>query len=166
MEFRCKFSDLNGSEMAPGWSWDVNPATWMQVRGNLFGGEIQISWPGSGFDIWVGLRWDLDWVEVHIMRPEYGEMGLGWSWDEIFWTWMDVGCNNQDMCWGETWFVWRRDVMQVAQDLDGFEMHISRPGCVWDWTWMELRWHFQDLDGDETSLRWMWDANIGACVKV
>ena len=32
------------------------------------------------------------------MRPEYGEMGLGWSWDVIFWTWMDVGCNYQDMC--------------------------------------------------------------------
>ena len=32
------------------------------------------------------------------MRPEYGEMGLGWSWDVIFWTWMDVGCKYQDMC--------------------------------------------------------------------
>ena len=29
--------------------------------------------------------------------------------------------------------------MQVVQDLDGIEMHISRPGCVGDWTWMELR---------------------------
>ena len=71
----CKFSDLKGSEMAPGWSWDANPATWTQVRGSLFGGEMQISWPGSGFDV--------TWIEVkhkyrHLGGAEMGP-GLGWG---------------------------------------------------------------------------------------
>ena len=144
------------------WEWD---GTWMELRRescDLDAGEreplwseMQISWPGSSFGV--------IWIEVkhkyrHLGGAEMGP-GLSWGahhetwirWDGArmelgcnFLTWMDVGCKKSGhvLRWNmvsmeeETWCRW-------LQDLDGIEMHIPRPGCVWDWTWMELRWIFR-----------------------
>ena len=149
IDMRCDL-DVDGGGTEHRWSLDANFQTWKGVRWHLVGAETRILRPGrrwegaslevrcksrdldqglmlpgqrsnTNIDIWVGLRWDLDWVEVHIIRPEYGEMGLGWSWDVIFWTWMDVGCKYQ---------AW----MCLRLDLDGAEMQFSGPGWRWDVT--------------------------------
>ena len=90
----------------------------------------------GGDTTWTRVRWDQDWAETNILRPEQVVKGLGWIWDSIIVTWMDVGYYpffsvRHDLDRGETW--------------------------MW-WTWwnsdaalMKVRWRSMDLDG---SLRW------------
>ena len=144
MEFRCKFSDLNGSEMAPGWSWDANPATWMQVRRNLFGSEMQISWPESGFDV--------TWIEAKHKYRHLGvaEMGPGLSW----------GAHH------ETWIRWDGTRMELVcnfLDLDGCGMQISGHVLRWNMVCMEER-----RDAGGTGPGWNWDAHFQAwmCLRL
>ena len=165
--------------MAPGWSWDTNPATWMQVRGNILGGEMQTSWHGSGFDV--------TWIEVkHKYRHLGGaEMGPGLSWGAHHETWiwwdgtrMELGCNFLDLdgCgmqlsghvlrWnvvcmderrdaGDTGPGWRWDanlctLMEVRWYTDGVNTSILGFGFLWDRTWMEVRYTFLKPG-------WVWD---------
>ena len=164
LNLRCNFADLNGGEtyiINPGWAWDgawvelrCNLWTWMEMRCDQDGGEMEIygrrlrwgaTWMGrrgesmslhGGDTTWTRVRWDQDWAETNILRPEQVVMGLGWIWDSIIVTWMDVGYYpffsvRHDLDRGETW--------------------------MW-WTWwnsdaalMKVRWRSMDLDG---SLRW------------
>ena len=79
----------------------------------------------------MGVRWDLDWVKLHILIHGKVGIGLGWSWCAILVTWMEVTC---DLEWGET--------------------PNSAPGWRWDVTWMEVRFESSDLDTDDTVHRW------------
>ena len=40
----------------------------------------------------MGVRWDLDWVKLHILIHGKVGIGLGWSWGAILVTWMEVTC--------------------------------------------------------------------------
>ena len=87
MELRCNLVELDGGEMLTGCRWDVNIRTQIKVRFNWHKEETWIWEPGwrgdTNLETWVGLRWDLDWAEMHILRRGWGDMGLGWSWDAI-----------------------------------------------------------------------------------
>ena len=132
---------------------------------------------------WVlGVRWDLDWVETHILRPGYVAVELGWSWGAILLTWMDVrhemdgcemptswpGCNmnwrilDMDGCetvhGGGHGCRWGRTWMEVR--------HIMIPGWVSDWTWMDTRCSFRDLHEGETWPGWRWEAYIETCFEM
>ena len=115
---------------------------------------------------WVlAVRWGLDWVETHILRPGFVAVELGWSWGAILLTWMDVrhemdgcemptswsGCNMNWIILGHGWDVKRcmggggggggggGAWMQVRQDMNGSKTHVMIPG-----------WVFRlDLDGQE-----------------
>ena len=145
--------------MGQGWRWDAYLETWIGVRWDLDGAEIQ--YPVT----WMELRRILDGGETRMMGPvlDGGEtrldgramhiLGLGWMWDL---TWMGVRREFTDLDGGETghWSRWDAYIetwIWVRWDIDGAELQF-----VW-LTWMELR---RDLDGGETwisGLRWRWD---------
>ena len=127
---------------------------------------------------WVlGVRWDLDWVETHILRPGYVAVELGWSWGAIILTWMDVrhemdgwempieefcdidGCETVHGGGRGAW-------MQVRQDINGSKTHIMIPGWVSDWTWMDTRYSFRDPYEGETWPGWRWDSYIETCIEM
>ena len=62
MEEGCNYKKLNGGEPGHGWRWDTHPETWM------------------------GLRWDLAGIEMQQDGVEMLIMGPGWRWDVI---WME-----------------------------------------------------------------------------
>ena len=115
MELRCILVELAGGEMLPGCRRDANIRTQFEVRFNWDKEETPIWEPSlrgdTNLETCIGLRWDLEWVEMHILRHRKGDMGLGWSWLTI---------------------------RQFRKDPDGSETHILKPVWVWDaiwWTW-------------------------------
>ena len=75
MELKCNLVDLAEGEMLRkmqfgGCRRDANIRT--QVRFNWDKEETRIWEPGlrgdTHLETWMGLRWDLDWVEMHILR--------------------------------------------------------------------------------------------------
>ena len=58
MEMRYKHKDLDWGEKPHGWKRGVNQSTW--------------GWWDVNLETWMRMRWDLDWVETHILR-------LGWD---------------------------------------------------------------------------------------
>ena len=116
MELRCILVELAGGEMLPGCRRDANIRTQIEVRFNWDKEETPIWEPSlrgdTNLETCIGLRWDLEWVEMHILRRRKGDMGLGWSWLTI---------------------------RQFRKDPDGSETHILKPVWVWDDAWVELR---------------------------
>ena len=115
-----------------------------------------------------GVRWDLDWVKLHILIRGKVRIGLGWSWCAILVTWMEVPC---DLNWGETpnsgpgcsWAAFFRTWMEVRRHRDGNEMQISGPGLRWDFNMgacMEVKCEYGGLDWIEIQPRWRRDANL------
>ena len=119
--------------------------------GSLDWGHFQISRP-----VWV---WDGNWIEfrctswdLHQVRcgwelkcyssiPHLGERRNGWRWIAKIGTWLGVRCKYIVLNGGETLYGWRWDNnhaswMQVRQDMDGCDMHISRPVWVRNQIWM------------------------------
>ena len=143
MELRCNLVDQDGGVMLLGCRRDVNIRTQNEVGFNWDKEETWIWEPGWRGDThpetWMGLKWDLDWVEMHILRRGQGDMGLGWSWDTI---------------------------LQLRKDLDGGETHILKLVWVWDDAWMELRCNLLDLDGGEMLPGCRWDVNIRTQIEV
>ena len=114
LNLRCNFADLDGGEtyiFNPGWAWDgawvelrYNLRTWMEVRCHQDGGEMEIygrrlRWGATwmerrgestslhgGETTWPRVRWDQDWAETNVLRPE--------SCDGIM---MDMGFNYRDL---------------------------------------------------------------------
>ena len=140
---------------------------------------------------WVlAVRWGLDWVETHILRPGFVAVELGWSWGAILLTWMDVrhemdgcemptswsGCNMNWIILGHGWMwngAWRGGGgggggawMQVRQDMNGSKTHVMIPGWVLDWTWMGKRCSFQEPHEGETWPGWRWDTYIETCIEL
>ena len=147
MEVTQESWDLNAGDAGSGWRWDTNLGTWIALRWDLEGAEIQSTRPGWRWGvILMELRresYDLDWAE---MRPE-------WRWDEhletwmfIYDAWMELGCNFGDLGRGEA--------------------HILKLAWVWDGAQMVLRCNFVDLNGDETSPKWRWNANVRTCIEL
>ena len=72
MELRCNLVDLNGGEIFPGRRRNVNIRTQNEVGFNWDKEETWIWKPGwrgnRNPKAWMGLRWDLDWAEMHILR--------------------------------------------------------------------------------------------------
>ena len=144
--------------MGQGWGWDAELETWIGVRWDLDGAEIQY------IVTWMELRRMLDGDEMPITGPvlDGGETRPWWTCDAKFWTWMDVRL-NLDGC--EAWIYrpewrWNRTLIEmrrIYRDLD-----LGKKGQRWSWatirvTWMEWR---RDLVGGETwisELGWRWD---------
>ena len=102
----------------------------------------------GGETTWTRVRWDQDWAETIILRPEQVVMRLGWIWDSIIVTWMDVG--HYSFFLGETWPRLRWDMnvvnlMEFRRSLVESEMEIYGPGWKLE---MEQGWS-RDLNGDD-----------------
>ena len=144
---------------------------------------------GGGRQVWEpGLRWDSTWMErkreswspngvgMLIMRPGWGEMGPGFSWDAQLETWLgwhetrmenysgelDGGDRRHGWWWHKNLWTWIR----VRQDMGGCALHNLRPWCVWDGSWMNLRLNVRDLNGGEKLTVWMLDTNICPFIDV
>ena len=121
---------------------------------------------------WVGLRWDLDWGEMHILRRVFGDiLKPVWVWDDA---WMELRCNLVDLDGGDVLPGCRRDAnirsqIEVRFNWDKEETWIwepeRRPGLSWaahletgiGWygTRMELRYN----SAVEKWPGWNWDNN-------
>ena len=95
---------LNAGDTGPGWRWDANLCTLMEVR--WYTDRVYASILGFGF------LWDRTWMEVRctFLKPgwvwddawigvKYILGGLGWRW---FIIWKEVGGKYANMDWGET----------------------------------------------------------------
>ena len=127
----CNYKKPNVGEPGHGWRWDAHLETWM------------------------GLRWDLAGIE---MQQDRVEGRLGWIWNANLGTWMEVGRDLEgvkalrsrrrlvcDRAWMELWCKYH--------DLNGSE---TSHGYRWDMkfrTWMEVR---QYMDGGETWILGSW----------
>ena len=163
MEVTQEYWDLNAGDAGSGWRWDTNLGTWIALRWDLGGAQIQSTRPGR--------RWDV--ILMELRRESYGldwaEMRDEWRWDEhletwmfIYDAWMELGCNF----W--TWV----EVRHTSWNLHGFEMVL---GWSWDamlWTWMEwditemeVKRKCKDLYWAETWSGWR-DVNLGVWMEV
>ena len=162
---------MYGGETSPGWKWDANIRTWIEVRHDLDEAETLI---------WVLVwRWDVNvgpWIGIE-MQPRLGrdanlwtlmETVHGWRRDKNLVTWISLSRTRME--------VWR-----TYWNLDGFEMV---PVWIWDatwedwnggetspccyseaniWTWIEVR---HDLDGIGIGLGWSWCAILVTWMEV
>ena len=156
MELRCNFVDLDGGEMVPGCRRDANIRSQIEVRFNWDKEETWIWEPGlrgdTNLETWMGLRWDLDWVEMDILRRGYGDMGLGWSWDTVpqLGKDLDGGKTHHGTCMGLRW------------RLDGTKMQFGGPGWRRDVIRMYAKCKYQDPEWGRIQLRQRRNANLGA----
>ena len=102
--------DRDQVQISPGWMWDGNLWTWMEVRRCMDGGKI-ISFRS-------GLRWDRSSRPVRriFWNPDGFEMVSVLGWDKIFGT-----------------------CMELRYLLYGGQTQMCEPGLRWDTTWMDLR---------------------------
>ena len=91
VDVRCTTWDLDVFEMVPGWIWDSNFGTKMEVRGELYGYQMQIYVP---LLMWNTICMErthesgsLDWDHFQISRPV-------WVWDG---TWIEFRCTSWDI---------------------------------------------------------------------
>ena len=141
MEVRQEFCNLDKSETGPEWMWDTHLETWMALRSDLDGAEMQIS--GTWW------RWYVTWM---VVRCRYQDMG--WGETQSWWmAWLEV---RQGIDRGAPfifkpgwrWYVTWIEVIEY-QDLDGVET-LSGGRCdVTIWTWIGLR---QYMYGGETKI--------------
>ena len=122
---------------------------------------------------WVlAVRWGLDWVETHILRPRFVAVELrsnsldldgcetwnGWMWDANIMAWLQHELNNYG-----TWM----DVKRCMEGgMNGSKTHVMIPGWVLDWTWMGKRCSFQEPHEGETWPGWRWDTYIETCIEL
>ena len=160
MELRCKLVGLGGGEMLPGCRRYVNIRTQIEVRFKWDKEETWIWEPGwredTNLETWMGLGWDLDWVEMHILRHGQGYMGLGWSWGIIRQLRKDLGG-------GETHL---ETCMGLGLCLGGTKMQFAGPGWRWDVTWVQVRCKYQDPDWSEIQVGQRRNVNRGAWVEM
>ena len=141
--------DLNAGDTGSGWRWDTNLGTC--IKNCIKMGP----WRGwnSIYKTCMALRRHLDGVEKRILWP-----GLGWDarWMEVRWT-----------SWNLDVYIWCLDGAGVQfWDLGWGEAHILKLAWVWDGARMELGCNFMDLNGDETSPKWRWNANVRTCIEL
>ena len=159
-----KYQYLYGGETRPGWRWDGNLWTWMEVRQYIEVVKTE-SWDldpveeGHGWrwdthlETCMGLRWCLDGTKMQFGGP-------GWGWDVNIRTQIEVRFNWDKE---ETWIWepgWRGDTnletcIGLRWDLDWVEMHILRRG--WGdmglgWSWDTILQLTKGLDGGETHI--------------
>ena len=138
---------MDGGEASPGWKWDANIRTWIEVRHDLDEAETLIC---MGACMEVRCEYGVqDWIE---MQPR-------WRRDAKLWTLMETvhGWRRDKNL--VTWISLSRTRMEVRLtywNLDGFEMV---PGWIWDATW-------EDWNGGETSPCCCSEANIWTCFEV
>ena len=130
MELRCNLVDLDGGDILPGCRRNANIRTQVDVRFKRDKEETRIWehwWRGDrNLETWMGLRWDLDWAEMHILRRGWGILGLGWSWDTILQLrkGLDGGETHRETYMGLRWRLdgtkmqfcgpeWRRDISRM-----------------------------------------------------
>ena len=188
------YHDLDWGETWPGLWWGVNIGTWIGVarvkvrceylsfRWCLDGGDTRIlGLECRWYRIWMKVRhksWDLNcikmgpwrgWNSIYktcmaLRRHLDGVVkiilwpGLGWDarWMEVRWT-----------SWNLDFYIWCLDGAGVQfWDLGWGEAHILKLAWVWDGARMELGCNFMDLNGDETSPKWRWNANVRTCIEL
>ena len=116
MEEGCNFKKLKGGEPGHGWRWDAHPETWMGLRWDLAGIEMQQDgvegrlgciW-NANHGTWMEVRRDLDGVKALISKR-------GLVWDR---TWMELWSKYHDLNGGD---VTRIQMRLETSDLDGGE---------------------------------------------
>ena len=156
---------MDGVETSPGWKWDANIRTWMEVRHDLDVVETLIwvlvwRWYVN-MGTWVELRRDLDGGEMpiygpwrrwfmdegktRILWPVFRWAGPGWRLDAHIETWMALR-----WCLGGAEMQFGRAGMEVKHHFAAVQRQICGAGLRWDAIWMERRheskkWH--KLDG-------------------
>ena len=153
MEEGCNYKKLNGGEPGHRWRWDAHPETWMGLRWDLAGIEMQqdgvegrLGWIwNANHGTWMEVRQDLDGVQALILKR-------GLVWDR---TWMELWCKYHDlngseyaggeMLHGCRWDTKLRTWMEVRQYIGGGEIRILEFGCRWDRTWMDV-WRTWPID--------------------
>ena len=138
VEMRCNFRDLDGGKTSPRWRWDVNIETWIKVRHDL-----------DGWDVNMG---GLDGIQT---QP-------GWMWNENLWTWMKV---RWYMDGGDIIFFWpglRWDRMRMPMRCKFWNLAGFETVSLWSWdaTWMGVRCNTMDLHEGEMIHGCRWDNNI------
>ena len=127
---------LNAGDTGPGWRWDANICTLMEVR--WYKDRVYTSILGFGF------LWDRTWMEVRCTSLKPGS-----DWDDA---WIGVKCvlgglgchlegGGRHVCepglrWDSTWKERKRE----SWSLNGVGMLIMRPGWGWNGTRMENYW--------------------------
>ena len=207
VELRCNSVHLDRSELLYGWRLHKYLGTWIHVRQDFDGSDTSIGCRWYTIIVilievkcdlncvnlvrvemeckyWdLGVRWDLDWVETHILRPGYVAVELGWSWGAILLTWMDVR-HEIDGCEMPTWpgckMIWRilghrsmwdgawglaKNWIVMRQKCGILDWVTARPG--WRWhvnlgAWMDMG---RDVGGGEnhiaTCIEWRWGLDGG-----
>ena len=153
MELRCKFRELDGGDTSPGWWWDADIRTWVEVKRNL--GE------------WLGWRWDRALIEVYHTSSDLdgGETWPGLRWRMNIRTWMELRhCLEGGVMWlygpGLGWDSTCMEVRLKSLDPDPDEIG---PGWRSGGTWKEVMQVYWNLDSDGTGPVWSWDIswNLG-----
>ena len=148
-EQRCSFGDLDGAEMSPGWRWEANVATWIELRHDLDGGYIWIYGPK-----W---RWDGTWMEVRLIFDlGLGEMGLAKRWAVI---WIRLREEFLDLGDDETIHGWRWEKnpgtwIQMRLGLNG-----SKTYTLGAWVGFRLDVHEMQFSDLEAWPAWRCEAN-------
>ena len=173
MDVRCKFWDLDGCETYPGWLWGVNLQTWIEVkqghwsrcdayietwicvRRDRDGAELQFRWPG-----W---SWDATWLEVrHGYRDFDGdETWSGWRWHMDIGTWMES-------YW---WVITGMEVRPKFRCLGGGEMEMDGgeiDNLMLRWGELVSGWRWNTHFGTRLGWGpgWNWESNGGIWMEV
>ena len=155
MEVTHEFRNLDEGEMGPGWRWDAQLETWIGVRWDLDGAEIQY------IVTWMELKRVLDGDEMPITGPvlDGGETRPWWTCDANLGTWMDVRLNLdgcEALIYRPEWR-WNRTLIEmwrIYRDLD-----LGKKGQRWSWATIRV-------DGVETRPGWRWDMDIGTWMEM
>ena len=169
---------MDGGETSPGWKWDANIRTWIEVRHDLDEAETLIWVLVWRWDVnvgpWIELRCNLDWGEMQIygpwwrrfmdegetriLWPEFRWAGPGWKFDAHIETWMGFRwCRcGSEMQLGRTGMEVKHHLGKYM-DLDWGK---TRFGWDWDRTRMELMCNSRDLDGGDMRPGMRWDTKF------
>ena len=138
------WGDWDGGDLSSGRRWEANMRTWIEVRLDMEE-EKRESWSPNG-------------VGMLIMRPGWGEMGPGFSWDAQLETWLGWHETRLRNYWGE---------------LDGGD---TKHGWWWykilgTWirghrTWVDMHCKTWNLDVFEMVPGWIWDSIFGTYLEV
>ena len=129
------FEQMHVSETSPGWKWDTNIRTWIEVRHNMavVGTLIWGTCMGVRCE-YGGWIWDTNLMEEisESMDLDGGEAVNGWRWDKNLVTWISL---KQDLglrwCLGGAEMQFVGTGMQVRHNLVVVQREIYRTGFKW-----------------------------------
>ena len=155
MVVRREFTDLNWGETGHWSRCDAYIETWICVRRDRDGAELQFRWPG-----W---SWDATWLEVrHGYRDFDGdETWSGWRWHMDIGTWMES-------YW---WVITGMEVRPKFRCLGGGEMEMDGgeiDNLMLRWGELVSGWRWNTHFGTRLGWGpgWNWESNGGIWMEV